>query len=448
MGGIYEEIERISAEGEDNAWLKEFSTPIDTLIAEILGGVDVTPLIYDPCAFDAHLVSASERLDVCLMRRRDIVELLDRAVRQNLDIALFEQLRIQDDKLDSSSSLQGQTELAKTSSMAAAAAFGKGDDAVAKGLRASADGAVSVATDTATRDQERIAALQSRASLQREHYERLASFSETPGHPINYEHRVKRVMTLLADDITDAYQKLVATHAGMKACMDIDLPLPRIEPISQNVKSEGKLRWEPTNVLDALILWTREAARRIERSAAKEVTVTLQVPLVQKMSRDGAADPTSFVETTAKFHEAFGGKEDKGDGLFLFELNDEAFPGMDKVRLTAIGATILPKDSAAFKLNESTGCRVLVDAPERKDGRDSYEGAPKRSILLGIANREMAGLAVADAIRNADPRGTWRVKVLRGIAAFGAAQIPRMDAMEDVRLVIRVVGTIKKGAAG
>lgn len=441
--GIYGEIARISKKGGTHSWLKDFADPVDQLISNVLVAIDVTPQKYDPCSFESLLVSAGERLDVCLVRRHDIVELLDRAVRQALGYELFEKLRAEDDRIDSASSLVAQSKVAKASADEAAKEFGAAESSakLAQGFKHSAKGAAKIAEDAEVREGQRIDALRNKANIQRQHAETISSFSESPGHAINYEHRAKRVMTLLVDDIKEAYLKLFAAHAGLKDCLGLDLPLPDLTYAPNPAQRDG-LQWKPTNALDALVLWSREAIRSLEMHYAREIVVTVRVPLVQKYSRDGEADPVGNIANRAYMTGAFdlGGK-DKGTAAFDLTLDDSFFMGLKNPRLLAISARLVPINQDGFNNGALLACRVMVDVPARSS-RTKYEGEPRRALLLGDVTREEGAMVTAEAIRNADPRGKWKLKVLRGVLGYGEPQLSRADLIGDIRLELQVAGRL------
>lgn len=444
--GMYAEIDRLS-QGAAHSWLKDFAEPVDKLISLELVSVDTTPLQYDPCSFESLLVTAGERLDVCLMRRQDIVDLLDRAVRQALGHELFEKLRAEDDRLESASSLVEQSKLAKTSAEDAAREFGgaSADQKLTQGMKHSARGAARIAADAEARESERLAALKTKAALQREHAEMLRSFSTSPGHAINYEQRAKRVMTLLVDDVKEAYLKIVAAQAGLKECLGLDIPLPSLAYTNAQVRQGSEPQWAPSNPLDALVLWSRDAVRKLESLYAKEVTVTIKVPLVQKYSRDGTSDPASNLANRSYMIQQFdlGGK-DLGKAPFELNLDDSYFLGIKNPRLLAIGARIVPLDQNTYNNQAALACRLLVDVPARSPGAQ-YHGAPRRSLLLGDVTREESLMQTAEAIRNANPRGKWYVKVLRGMFNYGESAANR-DLIGDIRLEVQIAGQLDAGA--
>lgn len=443
--GIYSEIERLS-QRSSHSWLKEFAVPIDEMISMVLVGVDTTPLKYDPCNFESLLVSGGERLDVCLMRRQDVTELLDRAVRQALGHELFDKLRAEDDRLEAASSLVNQSKVAKVSAEDAAKEFSSAsnDQKFTLGLKHTARGAAKIAEDAEVREGTRLDALKKKAEIQRQHAETLRSFSESPGHAINYEHRAKRVMTLLVDDIKEAYLKMVAVHAGLKDCLGLDLPLPALTYATTPSRHDPH-QWRPTNPLDALVLWSRDAVRQVEAYYAKEVVVTIKVPLVQKYSKDGASEPTGNLANRAYMIQQFdlGGK-DLGKAPFELNLDDSYFLGLKNPRLLAIGARIVPQNQGSYNDQALLACRVMVDVPSRSLASE-YQGSPRRSLLLGDVTREESVMLSADAIRNANPRGKWYVKVLRGMFGYGDAPLNR-DLIGDVRLELRVAGYLEAGA--
>ena len=445
--GIYREIARISNNGGTHGWLKDFSEPVDKLITDVLVAVDTTPLKYDPCSFESLLVSASERLDVCLVRRQDIVELLDRAVRQALGYELFDKLRAEDDKIEAATSLVTQSKVAKASADEAAKEFSTAEASakLTHGFKFSARGAAKIAEDAEVREGQRLIALQNKAAIQRKHAETISSFSESPGHVINYEHRAKRVMSLLVDDITEAYLKLSASQAGMKECMGLDLPLPALTFSPDPARKNGS-QWNSNNALDALVLWSRDAIRKLEIQYAKEVVLTVKVPLVQKYSKDGAGDPVGNVPNRAYMVQQFdlGGK-DLGKGPFELVLDDSFFMGLKNPRLLAIGARLVPLNQDGFNNGALLACRVMVDAPARSAG-SMYDGAPRRSMLLGDVSRDESVMITAEAIRNADPRGKWHIKVLRGVLGYGEPQLSRSDLIGDIRLELQVAGRLDQGA--
>lgn len=447
MGGMIEAIKTVSNEPR-YSWLSDFQTPIDDMIAEILKTADVSPLEYDPCSFEDLLASASDRLDVCLIRRRDIFDLLDRAIRQNLDEQLFQDIRDQEDAIEKANDLKDRCRISNTTAIKAASQFASAESGLGNGFQTTSLGSAEISQDEAKRDLVRQAALLAKANLQRTYHATVVGFSETPGHPINYEHRVKRVFTLMVDDLAEAYGKLAAVSAGMKACLGIDKPLPEIKlSTSPSARQGGPAgKWEPSNALDALVIWSRQAGRLLEQQGDREVAVTIQVPLVQKVSKDGTAVPTSWVTDTATFNNAFGNANDDQSGLFILELDAATFPGMENLRVVGIGASIAYLNNDTFKKNETVACRVMVDVPQREDGKDQYKNAPNRSLLLGVVNGALPPLNSAASIRNASPLGTWRVRVLRGVVAQGVDAVAR-NSLADIRLFIRVVGRVAKGAA-
>jgi hypothetical protein len=444
-------IQRLAAKYTDRfGWLSAFDTPIDDLITQDLkANAQSAQFTYDPFLFEDLLASASSRLDVCLTRRRDAMDLLDKAVRLALDEELYQATQKADTDIDKSNSVEAQANATSKGATSAIAAYGSAS--LEKGLAASAQGVVDASTDMVARDKSRQAALTAKATAQAGYHKEMVDYSNTPGHPLNYAERTARVFTLLIDDVREAYEKLLAVRTGLDKVWGVKLdPIEFIDtdqasdPISQNGTISG---WEPGNTLDGMVIWARNASRSIEAQTSREIMITLNIPLLQPYSLDGAAAPKALDTRTPA---ALFGAADDQKALFSFTIDQTALLGLSNPRLLGISAAIASGGPAGTHTNEGVAVRVVVDAPARP-ADVTMVTPPLRTIVLGSVPMGVAAgtqlFEASPAIRNCDPCGQWRVNVLRGMLSCGnASQFGRNSYISDVQIFLRVAGQMKQTA--
>lgn len=428
-------------------WLEDWSKPVDDKIAEYLGTIDTSPLDFNPYLVEEHVQAASRRLDVCLTRRHDIVDLLDRAFRFELDHSANAAANAAENVRDTNNQSVAQITATNDAAIAAQKEFRQSEETIAKGFAATAKG-VENNSNEATRIavQKILEGDIARTQADKSRIDVLYTFSRTPGHPLNYRQRTDRVFKLLKQDVAEAYQRLAALQEGLKLIWNESaLTLPKREDYSELPAEETK------NILDDLVMYARWATQRLEWHLSRESLVTYVFPLVQIFRRDASAREAGDA-LAPDFSSTFA--DEKGDTECAFFLKPEDFPAIRRPRVLAVGAAYTKVD--APQNAPAALCRVLIKLPQINAENEKYKESRERSILLSTVDRLAAGIvpqmSQSDVIRNINPcgnadgsGGAWKVKLLRGVPSAAVNEVTRTSLVQDLKIFITVIGKVGDG---
>ncbi len=351
---------------------------------------------YEPLLLETMLKEASEALDRCLALRREAYELEIAAVKAAADYQLFLDLDPTDAELDTIAlaipRLQGEQSGYHKASMSY----------TDKGFQGHDETLSSSAQDDLDAARKRQALLTRRRDTRKQYEKDYDSRHTTAGNAHNFGERMRRIVPLLADDLQEAYEKLLAAHTGIQTIYNQDFPLPALD-------GEG--------AVDALVMWTREIIRFLDIEKQQEVSYDLVVPLTQKWGSSQAAILP---------YDALRKCIDNPDRqkTISFELGD-VFPSQDRVRLRAIGLAFGSAPVGTdFGSTDRLGywrLRATIHTPKQPKVTQPGSFYQRPPVVFG--NVSLHSHAVPMAIssgpecRNLDPRGTWTI-VLSRLAVF------------------------------
>ena len=223
-------------------------------------------------------------LDRCLAYRRECAALESQAVTRALEYDLFLKTAANDDLLnnlltDTAALLKTQ----KGQSDTAHALGGVGADPLKSFVPAYTQGALATA-DAVTIQNKKKAALADRLKMLRDYQDALQKRHTTPGHALNYAERRGRVITLIQQDIAEAYQKAVAARAGMIKQLGLKEDPAYAFPVIAGDDTD-------VDFLDRFVLWTREMIRAFEVYSEDEIVFELVLPLASPYTSDFAPSP-------------------------------------------------------------------------------------------------------------------------------------------------------------
>ncbi|WP_156444423.1 hypothetical protein [Burkholderia sp. MSMB1826] len=379
-----------------NSWLSTFDLSFDEIATHAVceGGENLyspdpaaTPrLAYEPQLYDALLRSAGTLLDRCLAYRREMGEFEVAGVKAALDYLAFlklspitrnlDDLSIQDDRAIGNYSMQQK----------AGQVFGKGTDVIDKGLAVQALGSADDALKFFHKEQARRAALHQKSDLIRD--AQLALFTRyiSPGTAYNYAERYLRLKSLLAEDIAEAYQKIFCAAAGIYSVLDISklrplsgnsgninvlIPRFRTSSITDGTVSlwvKGvipEVNSRAPDILDAFVLWTRQAMREIEKRAQYEIEQSFSIPLNQRWTSTGGHD----ILTDKQISDAM---DVNGSGTVSFQLPIDSLPfsaNLRAIRIIGIGLTVTHAQEDAYPTEYLNGYPSAYSDAEQQTKR-------------------------------------------------------------------------------
>ncbi len=188
-------------------WLGQFDK---SAVAQAVERIQHTPRnYYEPLLLDIVLKEASEALDRCLAFRREAYDLEIAAVKAVADYELFKKLADIEEKLDLNALALKRLEEEETGYREASSkynerGFAKHDETLANSAKADIE---------AAKERERL--IKERYRTRREYEAEYYSRHVAAGNAHNFEERMKRTVPLLADDLQQAYEKLLAAHTGI-----------------------------------------------------------------------------------------------------------------------------------------------------------------------------------------------------------------------------------------
>jgi len=365
-GGIYDKLDKLKA----SPWLQDV---FDKLIYEEIreAVLNVTrPSRYDPLLYERHLSDVSRLLDRCLAYRRECADLERQAINRALEYQLFTDMKEYSEEL--TSQLTATLPLERTRD--GQAATGNALQAVKNELKALSPAYIGGADSSQAAIEIQSAkkrTLDSILDLQTKYQKDLQLRHETPGHALNYAERRNRVVSLLKQDVAEAYEKALAACAGLQAQLAVSAskyPFP--------VPHEETQKDKDIDLLDNFVMWTRDVLAEFERYLSDETTFDLVIPLVQPYGLPDAVSKGFFYEKNA-FMDLLASKADTA-GRFSIDLSN-AIPigisGADHhVRLRGIGISA----SLVEPINQTLSWSAVIFLPPQPHPTAAFS---KRKIL-------------------------------------------------------------------
>ena len=285
----------------------------------------------------ALLSSAGRLLDRCLAYRREYQDLQGAVARQVLDYDLFEK---QLGNLMALDEAAWQTELRRAEADAqrrAAEQFAL-SPGLGQGFEALASGAAALADSTVAAEEARRGHVRDRWAALVEHQAKLKARHEEPGHVLNFAERARSVLGFLLEYFSEAAEKAVAVHNGLRDrdVMDEDLRDPVHEMAGDNP-------------LDGLVSWVRHTSRNLEQRLLAEVDLDQMLKIGKLAWKAGVAATTLDLE-----------------------LRDYQIENLAGARILAVGVGFRPKDPAKVTAGDFWSANVEAELWERRDRGDRY----------------------------------------------------------------------------
>lgn len=358
---------------------------------------DPPGLSYQPLLFDIYLQDVARLLDKVLTYRNEARELEVRAVKAAADYELFDKTSQLDFDLEKVRLRRAHQEVERITHAQAAQLFGQ-NESLNKGFARISEGQVQLSQAEVDSIDSEIALLGERWQALRDYNEEYQLRHAAPGNAHNYEERARVIISFLAEDLTEAYQKAEAVNVGFLAVFGRQAPaLPKKDPLT---------------FIDDLVHWCRATIREVEREAEHEIEYDSVIPVVQPghLGKKSLIDAELFSE--ARQHAAEGKPMQ-----LVVELPTSIFPGSN-VRVRQVGLSVgaptsISRDGGNDR-NASVGNYVRlhcqIETPKQKlIGLDDEVSRPP--IRFGNVGMLAEGhpLAVTDGheCRNINPVGKW-----------------------------------------
>lgn len=419
------------------SYLSAFSTPlsVDSIVYEEVNRAGSAIPPYDPYQLEQLAASASDLLDRCLSNRRSMYDLEEQAIRSALEYKLFKDQRQPQRDIELSETIEVQKTWDLQGQKNAAAAFSKSFDNLDAGFAA-------VATASAQSTAEAISGEKTRKKNVGMKWDALDEFENAlearhsmPGCSMNYSERYGRLEELLRQDIRVAYNKLRCIEKGMNQVFGLSLSLP---PPQQY------------GYLDAMVMFLRQALEAVGIATQNEVEFDHIVSLHQnRASKPDGSAPSQFFNDT-QWGTMVGAN---GNGVLQFKLDTEFPPAIKTLRVRGVGLAILFTDSSGDILNSVEHLRsvpAVICPPQVTDLFSPGSLKNRPPVIVGAAtwfDPSQPKVVAASAVGNIDPRaGTWQVQLSPGIMTTGIGATGRANAITDVKLVLRLAGTVDASA--
>lgn len=370
-----------------SSWLEAFSNSAVVQAIELVKAKPAND--YEPLLLETTLKEASAALDRCLALQRQAYELEISAVKAAAEYELFLQLADLDASLETNAlGIPGLQ--AEESGFRQASSLYTLDKGFPKHDATLSDRAKAGLTAAA----ERQALSKQRWEVRKKYEAEYHSRHTAPGNAHNFKERMERTVVLLADDLQEAYEKLVGVQRGLKAIYKKDLPLPALQ-------GEG--------ALDELVLWARDVIRFLDLESQQECNYDLVIPLSQKWRPSEKPIVTPQVLWQAVDQQG-------PQKVIRFELGDVFF-NQERVRLRAVGLAF-----GAEPVGDQVGSmdryaywrlRATIHTPRQPSLTSPGTYYSRPPIVLGSVSAYGRSIPVAmrsgPECQNIDPRGEWTI---------------------------------------
>jgi hypothetical protein len=347
-------------------WLKTFDQTFDERSAKIVLDATTTlqtgyggELVNEPQLYDGLLRSAAALLDRCLRYRLDMGGFELAGVNSGIGYLAFVKLKPLQHNFIIQCSTADIAEIEEAAQGAASERFqhARGLDRLfekyhLQGLHFASEGNSVEARQAAAKDRLRTELLERQFEIQVD--AQLAQFTRllTSGSTSNYAERYLRTLSLLTEDLADAYRKLFCASKGIQQVLSltkvtvgngtpIDVDIPRftnlqalVDWVHQIVPDQGDQR-QP-DVLDAMVLWARAVMRELDRRAQKEAEFTVAIPLNQPWGKSNAV-----LVSPDQIAAAFTGGSPTGKITFTLTSDALPFPALlEQIRIVGVGLSV------------------------------------------------------------------------------------------------------------
>jgi len=405
-------------------WLQSMfqdDTTVDQIVYDVTNRLVLEEPKYDPYQVEQLVSSTSTLLDRCLVYRRDMYDLEEKAIRRALEYQLFQDQLAPQKSIERSDFVQRQRELERDGQGDAANKFGALNEALPQGFAAisaknrdSLDQAVQAEIGRKQNVDVKWDALEKfQTALQDRH--------KTPGNALNYAERYARVRGFLEEDIAIAFQKIRCVALSVKKIWGIDSPL--------QLPSE-------VGYLDYLVTYLRGVIYEVERRTVEEVDFEHIVSL-----RQPHAKPQYQIINDPVWNQTLD--PNTGGGLLTFTLKDEFLPVFSRLRIRAIGLSYeidVPGDTAARL--RSMAAVVVPPRAENLFSPGSQKSRPP-VVIEGVGIYDplaRPNMYALSSVQNIDPReDQWQVQVSSNMIWPDAASHGKHPAnIRDLKLHLKL----------
>jgi hypothetical protein len=368
---------RATAQADDpiQDWLNTFQSSFDDHATDVVikaaGNLyqagSPALLKYEPQLYDVLLRSAAALLDRCLRYRTDMGRYEISGISAGISYLSFLKLKPLQRNFIVQSNQADLAAIEKTTSQNASQKL-TGSFVWADAARQiELGGDVKQAGISEQKDQFLTGVLENQFDIQSD--AQLALFTRLleTGSASNYAERYLRLLSLLTEDLGDAYCKLFSASKGVQQVLNInqvtvalnspinvDIPILNSATaisswIAQIVPGQGSQR--KPDILDALVLWSRAVMRTLDAAAQYESEFTVSIPLNQPW--DGT---NSTYVTPTQMANAFTAPNPSGTVPFTLPNNALPISATQKnIRVIGIGLSVehSPDDQSPLQFTSS-----------------------------------------------------------------------------------------------
>jgi hypothetical protein len=270
------------------AWLPNLQVPgrtqpsktLDEVIIEAARAVENSRPPYDPYRVEWLLEDISRLIDRIFAYRKEGYDLDVAATSWALDYELFKHTvdaHIRLEKAEHFDVVRRGDRVALTN---AATAFAASADPLAPGFKALSSRSAEDDEKIADGERERQEAIDSKWALFKKYQDKLQERHNFPGGSLNFKSRLDRLVSLLVEDVQQAYLKARAAERGLKEVFFIHMPLPPLDGF----------------FLEKFLLWARRVIRQLEIDQQDDIEFEHIIYLAQPR---GDGQPSGVIEDYA-----------------------------------------------------------------------------------------------------------------------------------------------------
>ena len=421
-------------------FLKPFANDlcVDQIVYEVTSAIQNDTPPYDPYQLESLVASASDLLDRCLSNRREMYDIEEQAIRRALEYKLYADQLQPLMEMDLADWVEQQRKAESAGQKAAAKRFDAArQDDLADGFETIAQATAQSSDLAVAGEQKRKADVQAKWSALNSFQTALQDRHDTPGCSLNYAERYGRIEQLLRQDIRVAYGKLRCIEAGMKQVfgLSVALPPPQLQ-----------------GYLDAMVMFLRGAVESAGIATLEEVQFDHVVSLHQPRATNTRGSAQVQLIADAAWDAATG---TDGDGVISFQLKDEFPAPIQRLRVRAIGLSVLFTDVGRDLMTSGNGSvqhdraiRAVIAPPQAPDLFSPGGFRDRPPVVVAAAtwfDPSSIRMSVLPAVANLDPRtGTWRIQLSPAVFAPTSSAVSRWNTIFDVKLHLQLAALIDK----
>lgn len=364
----------------DHKILEELAIPIDAGADKLLLPYVGDPLAYTPLQIEYLTRTLTEHIRNCLELRRQ---------GQELEISQFNQalgLLVSGEKSRVAVEHSKLSEASRP--FVVSTMYNPGIDKF--------DGSISSRNDGPTYSSEVAKIERAYISINHNEKESISGFASLEGGAANYADRIRLIRELFEHELTEAYLRARSVFSGIRHCYpDIIDDIKTIPPLT------------PTGFLDALALWSKRAAYRLEKAILERRETTIALVLAKAgASGSPAIVPGIDFELSRK------------SGHYTFVVNEalieKVAPGLKAPLLRSVELAVW--GSARDKLDSWEPMRANISLPPYQvltpEGAVGFSSHPTIHIpAVSMLNRRDYAIASQDQVHNVAPMGNWEIEI-------------------------------------